>query len=196
MMKRDVRALAADAGLHNHARKDSTGICFIGERRFSDFLARYLPRSPGAIRDTEGRQRGVHTGLAYYTLGQRAGLGIGGQRDSAEAPWYVVEKDRAANVLIVSQCAEELCSSWLAADAINWLAPPPSLPLVCTAKVRYRQVDQPCRVSMRADRGYLVAFDRPQRAVTPGQYVCLYDGDLCLGGGVIERRGAVHRDGS
>jgi tRNA-specific 2-thiouridylase len=189
LYKPDVRTIAAEAGLHNHARKDSTGICFIGERRFADFLARYVARTPGPIRDAEGRTRGEHVGLAYYTIGQRAGLGIGGQADTSEAPWYVVEKDLRSNTLFVSQQDEDLCSGWLATPAINWLVPVPTLPLRCAAKIRYRQTDQSCRVEYRAEGSYRVTFDRPQRAATPGQYVCLYDGDTCLGGGVIDACG-------
>jgi len=186
LQKVNVRRMARAAGLHNHARKDSTGICFIGERRFRDFLARYVPRTPGPIRDTEGRTRGTHDGLAYYTFGQREGLGIGGQRDTSEAPWYVVGKHRAHNALVVTQRERDLSSRWLAAGDLHWLVPPPALPLDCFAKVRYRQPDQACTVFPRADAGFTIAFAEPQRAVTPGQHVCLYQGDLCLGGGVIE----------
>jgi tRNA-specific 2-thiouridylase len=189
LRKPQVRALAEAAGLHNHRRKDSTGICFIGERRFRDFLQRYLPRQPGPITDTEGRTVGEHIGLAYYTLGQRQGLGIGGLRGYPESPWYVVEKDLERNALVVSQAAAHLQSAWLAASDLNWLLAPASFPMRCTAKVRYRQADEPCTLSRRADGRLLVRFERPQRAVTPGQYVCLYEDDVCLGGGVIELTG-------
>ena len=187
--KTDVRRMAADAGLHNHRKKDSTGICFIGERRFSDFLARYLARDPGPILDPEGARLGEHNGLAYYTLGQRQGLGIGGTRGRPELPWYVVGKRSERNELIVSQNALDLNSRWLAAADVNWLNGKPQLPLQCMAKVRYRQADQACQVSARADGHYLVRFERPQRAVTPGQYVAFYAEEVCLGGGVIQVTG-------
>jgi len=185
--KAEVRRIAAAAGFDNHRKKDSTGICFIGERRFRDFLQRYLPVQPGRIRDTEGVTLGEHMGLAYYTLGQRQGLGIGGVRGHSEAAWYVADKDMGRNELIVTQRPADLESDWLAASAVNWLVNPPELPIRCTARIRYRQADQACRVSHRADGLLLVRFDTPQRAVTPGQYVCFYDGDVCLGGGMIER---------
>jgi tRNA-specific 2-thiouridylase len=186
LMKTEVREIARREGLHNHRRKDSTGICFIGERRFRDFLMRYLPARPGPIRDSEGRTIGEHHGLAYYTMGQRQGLGIGGVQGYAEAPWYVMAKDLATNTLIATQRQQDLESDWLAADGVNWLAPAPTLPHACSAKVRYRQHDQSCRVSQRADGMLLVQFHEPQRAVTPGQYVCFYAGDQCLGGGQIQ----------
>ena len=189
MTKTEVRQMAHDAKLHNHRKKDSTGICFIGERRFSDFLARYLPRNPGPIRDMEGVTVGEHGGLAYYTLGQRQGLGIGGTRGREERPWYVAGKHMHSNELIVTQNPADLQSRWLAAGDINWLNGDPALTLSCTAKVRYRQPDQACEVSARADGSLLVRFAAPQRAVTPGQYVCFYSGEVCLGGGVIRATG-------
>jgi tRNA-specific 2-thiouridylase len=185
--KPEVRRIALSAGFHNHRKKDSTGICFIGERRFRDFLARYLPACPGRMRDPEGVTVGEHAGLAYYTLGQRQGLGIGGVRGRPEAPWYVCGKDLERNELVVSQDENRLLGTWLAAEDVNWLAPPPALPRNFTAKIRYRQQDQDCRVSVRADGRLLVRFDAPQRAITPGQYVCFYAGAQCLGGGVICR---------
>ena len=184
--KPEVRQIADDVGFHNYRKKDSTGICFIGERRFAEFLQRYLDKSPGAIRDTEGRTLGQHIGLPYYTLGQRQGLGIGGVAGYPEAPWYVVEKRQSPNELIVTQHVSDLDGYWLAASQFNWLIEPPAFPFDCNAKVRYRQPDQACTVSQRADGALRVAFDTPQRAITPGQYVCLYRGDICLGGGVIE----------
>jgi len=189
LRKPDVRALAEAEGLHNHRKKDSTGICFIGERRFRDFLQRYLPTRPGPIQDTEGRTLGEHIGVAYYTLGQRQGLGIGGVRGYPESPWYVARKCPGNNVLVVTQNACDLLTDWLAAGAVNWLQAPDRLPVRCSAKVRYRQADQPCTLTQRADGRLLVRFDRPQRAVTPGQYVCFYAGDLCLGGALIELTG-------
>jgi tRNA-uridine 2-sulfurtransferase len=187
--KREVRAIAEREGLHNSRKKDSTGICFIGERRFRDFLARYLPTRPGPIEDTAGRVIGEHIGLAYYTLGQRQGLGIGGRAGYSEAPWYVAAKRLDANVLVVSQDPRDLEADWLIASAPNWLVPEPELPLRCRAKVRYRQSDQGCHVSIDAEGHLVVRFDQPQRAVTPGQYACFYDGDVCLGGALIEQAG-------
>ena len=187
--KQEVRRLAEQAGFANHRKKDSTGICFIGERRFSDFLGQYLPKTPGMIRDLEGVSVGQHQGVPYYTLGQRQGLDIGGTRGREEAPWYVVGKDLASNTLTVTQDSRALETDWLAARDVNWFVDTPPMPLTCTAKVRYRQPDQACQVSRRADGGWLVEFAAPQRAVAPGQYVCFYDGELCLGGGVIQRAG-------
>ena len=183
LRKPAVRKVARAAGLPVHDKKDSTGICFIGERRFSDFLGRYLPRRPGPILDTDGDVVGEHPGLAWFTLGQRQGLGIGGRAGHREAPWYVVDKRIADNALVVSQDEARLLSRALIAHGMNWLASV-DLPLRCAAKTRYRQPDRPCRVEAR-EGGVRVVFDAPQRAVTPGQYVCLYDGDRCLGGGTI-----------
>jgi tRNA-specific 2-thiouridylase len=191
--KPEVRAIAQRAGLHNHQRKDSTGICFIGERRFDDFLARYVPAKPGAIVGMDGKTHGEHRGLHLYTIGQRQGLRIGGQSGRSEAPWYVVTKDMPTNRLVVSQDPEDLNSDWLVTRAINWLVPAPELPFRCSAKVRYRQVDQPCSVRRANDGGYRIEFEAPQRAVTPGQYVCLYADSLCLGGGVIDVHGSSPR---
>lgn len=187
--KTTVRAIADKAGFHNHRKKDSTGICFIGERRFSDFLQRYLGTTPGKIRDMQGMTLGEHIGLPYYTLGQRQGLGIGGVSGHAEAPWYVAAKDHATGDLIVSQDHRDLQRNWLAVSDVNWLVEQPELPLICSAKVRYRQNDQRCQITRRADGQLLVRFPTPQRAVTPGQYACFYDGDICLGGGVIQSTG-------
>jgi tRNA-specific 2-thiouridylase len=187
MQKRDVRALAKDTGIPTWAKKDSTGICFIGERPFRDFLARYLPREPGPIVTPEGRVVGRHTGLAYYTLGQRQGLGIGGTRDGGDAPWFVAGKDAARNALVVVQGHEHPALHRCDVDAIepHWIAgEPPILPARYGAKTRYRMPDAPCEVSVR-DGMLRARFDTPQWAPTPGQYLVLYDGDTCLGGGVI-----------
>ncbi len=192
--KPEVRAIARRAGLHNHRRKDSTGICFIGERRFRDFLTRYVDSQPGEIVGTDGRRYGEHSGLHYYTIGQRQGLGIGGRSHLAEAPWYVVDKRSESNTLVVSQDPRDLESDWLSTGSINWLVEPPALPLPCTAKIRYRQIDQPCTVRLRADGTYWIEFQTPQRAVTTGQFVCLYSNTHCLGGGVIEQRGSIRRE--
>ena len=188
MEKPAVRARAAEAGLPTHAKKDSTGICFIGERRFRDFLKRYLPAQPGDILSLEGARLGEHQGLMYHTIGQRQGLGIGGLAAHDEAPWYVAGKDLARNALLVVQgnAHPALYSDTLETGELFWIAgAPPRLPLRCTARVRYRQPDQPCLVEP-CGRGMRVRFDAPQRAVTPGQSVVLYRGDECLGGGVIE----------
>lgn len=187
LQKPAVRELAAKAGFANHGKKDSTGICFIGERRFEDFLERYLPAKPGPIVDEHGDNIGQHKGLQFYTLGQRQGLGIGGRAEHREAPWFVLAKDLVTQTLIATQDEGLLNSDWLAASQLNWLtqtAPQPGTRL--QAKVRYRQPDQMCQLVERKDGLLGVSFDTPQRAVTPGQYVCFYDGELCLGGGVIE----------
>jgi tRNA-specific 2-thiouridylase len=187
--KTAVRALAEENGLATAKKKDSTGICFIGERRFSDFLQRYLPAQPGEIRSLDGEHLGQHQGLMYHTIGQRQGLGIGGLANHGEAPWYVVDKDLERNVLLVAQGNEHpaLFKSSLFCGKVLWIAgEAPALPLACAAKVRYRQADQRCTVSP-VDGGFQVDFDQPQRAITPGQSVVFYLGEQCLGGGVIER---------
>lgn len=188
--KTAVRAQARELGLDNHAKKDSTGICFIGERRFADFLSTYLPEAPGPIVDEAGRTLGKHRGTPYYTVGQRQGLGIGGRRTGTEAAWYVMHKDRDTNTLTVTQRPAALESSWLRCSNFNWLVDQPTLPLRANAKVRYRQPDQAVTVYPAADGGYRLAFDHPQRAVAPGQYACLYDGAVCLGGGRIAACGS------
>ena len=186
MKKTEVRRIARKQGFHNHGKKDSTGICFIGERRFRDFLHRYLPHNPGPMVDEAGVTLGEHIGLPYYTRGQRQGLAVGGVAGRREAPWYVLDKDMAANRLIVTQDPAALCNDGLVASRLNWLGEPPPLPLRCTAKVRNRQPDQAAWVSCDKPGSVTVRFDTPQRAITPGQYVCFYDADICLGGGVIE----------
>jgi tRNA-specific 2-thiouridylase len=186
--KPEVRRIAAEQGFINHAKKDSTGICFIGERRFRDFLSQYLPAQAGEIVTDEGKVIGEHLGLMYYTLGQRQGIGIGGVKNSAEAPWFVVAKDLETKRLIIGQGHEHplLMSRSLFTQKIDWVAgSAPEMPFRCTAKTRYRQPDQTCLVSIERD-GLRVSFDQPQRAVTPGQSVVFYIDDVCLGGGVIE----------
>jgi tRNA-uridine 2-sulfurtransferase len=183
--KQQVRKLAAKLGLHNHARKDSTGICFIGERRFADFLARYITDQQGVIVDENGRFIGEHRGLHHYTIGQRQGLNIGGVRGRPEAPWYVAAKRPATNQLVITQHSRLLEGNWLRANNINWLTPP-KLPLKCTAKIRYRQSDQACRVTAAADGMLQVCFEQPQRAITPGQYIAFYDNEVMLGGAQIQ----------
>jgi len=188
--KTQVRELAQQHQLATAKKKDSTGICFIGERRFKDFLSQYLPAQPGEIHSIDGHVLGSHQGLMYHTIGQRQGLGIGGLAEHSQAPWYVAEKDLERNVLIVVQGNDHpaLFKNRLTTSAANWVADKsPELPLQCTAKVRYRQADQACTVSKQVQGGYCVEFEQPQRAVTPGQSVVFYQQDQCLGGAVIEQ---------
>ncbi len=201
--KGEVRRIARDHGLPVFGKKDSTGICFIGERPFREFLGTYLPASPGPIRTPEGKDIGEHAGLMYYTLGQRQGLGIGGRRDSGEAPWYVVDKDVPNNALIVDQGSTDLLMSWsLAASDPSWIGePPPGLAdgAALAAKIRYRQDDQACTVTEDDSGQLLVSFREPQRAAAPGQFAVFYDGERCLGGAVIDRvveRLVDRRDGA
>lgn len=189
MLKPDVRAIAATQGFANHAKKDSTGICFIGERRFKDFLQQYIPAQPGDIVTEDGNIIGQHQGLMYYTMGQRQGIGIGGLKNADESPWYVLQKDLSDNRLIVGQGNDNprLFSRKLTAPYIEWgMGFAPTLPLQCMAKTRYRQPDQHCTVHAIDNNGVAVTFEEPQRSVTPGQYVVFYQGEICLGGGVIE----------
>ena len=191
MEKPDVRKLAEQHDLITHNKKDSTGICFIGERRFRDFLKQYLPAQPGSIEKLDGEVIGQHAGLMYHTIGQRQGLGIGGLKNASEDPWYVVEKDLERNALLVAQgnMHPMLFSKSLTASDIDWIAgQPPELPARLTAKVRYRQSDQLCTLDRNDQDQYVVTFAEPQRAVTPGQSVVFYDDQVCLGGGVIEIR--------
>ena len=190
LRKTKVRELAVKADLPTFAKKDSTGICFIGERRFKAFLQRFIPAQPGAIETPDGTAVGQHEGLMYYTLGQRQGLGIGGRRNAASDPWYVAGKDLTRNVLLVVQGGDHpaLQSTGLEAGQHHWITQlPREIPLRCSAKVRYRQPDQPCTITELNSGKLLVAFDTPQRAVTPGQSVVFYMDEICLGGGVIER---------
>ncbi len=188
LLKTQVRRIADEHGFPNHDKKDSTGICFIGERPFREFLSRYLPAQPGEIEDEDGHVLGRHAGLMYYTIGQRQGLGIGGHRDLPEAPWYVARKDLDRNVLVVVQGHDHprLMSKALLADDWHWIGgSPPSMPMECRARIRHRQPLQRCRV--RPDgRRLFIEFDRSQRAIAPGQFVVLYADDECLGGGVIQ----------
>jgi len=192
LVKADVRAIAREAMLPTHAKKDSTGICFIGERDFRAFLGEYIPAQSGEIRTPEGATVGEHAGVFFYTLGQRGGLGIGGRADGSGDPWYVVGKDVAQNVLIAAQgnANEWLQSTRLVANATTWIdGAAPARAFRCTAKTRYRQADQACAVRV-AGNVCEVVFDEAQRAVTPGQSVVFYDGDVCLGGGVIQKSDA------
>jgi tRNA-specific 2-thiouridylase len=199
--KTEVRRIAAEIGLPNARKKDSTGICFIGERPFREFLNRYLNLAPGPIVDERGREVGRHVGLSFYTLGQRQGLGIGGVSEGggAHAPWYVAHKDVATNTLYVVQGHEHpwLQSAWLEADDLSWVAgEAPAVNGALAAKTRYRQTDAPCALTLcgttsatspTGAASLRLDFAAPQWAVTPGQSAVLYDGEVCLGGGVISR---------
>ncbi len=184
LQKTEVREIARKAALPTHAKKDSTGICFIGERDFREFLSRYLPKQPGDMETPEGRLVGKHEGLMYYTLGQRQGLGIGGPGE----PWYVASKDMARNVLIVVQGHDHplLLKNTLNAQDLNWIAGrAPDASRTYGAKTRYRQQDAACHITHLADDQLALEFDAAQWAVTPGQSVVMYDGETCLGGGII-----------
>ena len=187
--KADVRRLARDAGLATHEKKDSTGICFIGEQRFREFLSRFVPAAPGPIVNLGGQVVGEHHGAVYYTLGQRHGLGIGGVRGAGEMPWFVAAKNLESNELVVVQGHDHpaLMSIGLAASGLSWVAGgEPATPFRCKAKTRYRQPDQECTVETVVQGVAEISFDQPQRAVTPGQSVVFYDGGICLGGGIID----------
>ena len=188
MQKAEVRQVARERGLPVSGKPDSTGICFIGERPFRRFLEGYLPAQPGIIESPSGERLGEHRGLMYYTLGQRAGLGLGGRRGHAEAPWYVAAKDLSRNVLVVVQGHGHplLQTTGLTTGPVPWIGGhAPGERFRCTVRVRYRQQDVPCGVSLQPDGGTAVSFEVPERAVTPGQYAVFYDGERCLGGGVI-----------
>ena len=188
LRKTEVRRIAEEARLPNHAKKDSTGICFIGERPFREFLKRYLPREPGPIRTPEGRQVGEHIGLAFYTIGQRKGIGIGGTRDAEADAWYVAQKEPVENALIVVQGHDHplLMKRALSAQEASWISgDAPAEGATHSGKTRYRQPDSTCFVTRSEDDEISLEFAQPQWAVTPGQSVVLYDGELCLGGAVI-----------
>jgi len=188
LQKSQVRERARTAGLPVYDKPDSTGICFIGERPFADFLGRYLPATPGVIETLEGRVVGEHRGLPFYTLGQRAGLAIGGARGRAQEPWYVARKDTQRNALIVLQRHEQerLDATAVSTGALNWLCAPRTEGFGADVKLRYRQPAQPARVTPRPDGGAWIEFERPQRAATPGQFAVLYEQDRCLGGAVVD----------
>jgi tRNA-uridine 2-sulfurtransferase len=193
--KPEVRRLASEAGFATAAKKDSTGICFIGEREFRGFLSQYVAGQSGPIETPEGHAIGSHDGVCYYTIGQRDGLGIGGRRDAGPEPWYVAGKELARNALIVVQGHDHplLFSRRLSGHSASWIAgEPPARAFRCTAKTRYRQPDQDCQVELQPDGQLEVCFDQPQRAVTPGQSVVFYLDEVCLGGAVIARTDATY----
>lgn len=192
LTKPEVRELARRLGLATAEKKDSTGVCFIGERNFKEFLSHYLPAQPGEMRSAEGELKGSHDGLMYYTLGQRQGLGIGGS--GSGEPWFVVDKDLHSNTLIVAQGEQHprLYSFGLIVRELHWIGTIPDAlrnmteTFTCTAKFRYRQPDQDVTIHRLPDGTFSIAFHVPQRSITPGQSVVLYDGEVCLGGGIIE----------
>jgi tRNA-specific 2-thiouridylase len=190
LKKPQIRQLAKQAGLITQDKKDSTGICFIGERPFKDFLSRFIPPETGEIRTTEGKVIGEHDGIFYYTLGQRQGLGIGGVKNAETAPWYVVAKDTQRNILTVAQGQDHplLYSNSLHAIDLHWISDTaPDTTTTYHAKTRYRQPDQACRLTMLAKDRCRIEFNEPQRSVTPGQSVAVYQGEACLGGGIIDK---------
>ena len=187
--KTEVRKIAESSGLINYAKKDSTGICFIGEQKFfKEFLKKYIPAKPGLIQTTEGNNCGKHDGLMYYTIGQRKGLGIGGGFGDKEEPWFVADKDFDNNILIVAQGHNHpsLFHNKLVADQLHWISGlQPENTKNLSAKIRYRQKDQECRLSLLNNDECVVEFKNPQFAITPGQSVVFYDGEECLGGAII-----------
>jgi tRNA-specific 2-thiouridylase len=191
LTKPEVRAIARELGLANAGKRDSTGICFIGERRFRDFLARYLPRAPGPIETPDGHRLGEHQGLSYYTIGQRQGLGVGGVAGGGAAPWFVAAKDPVHNRLILVQGGDHplLQSQSLTADRLHWISgsPPGPMPFPCHARLRHRQALQACTLLRITEQRCEVRFAEPQRAVTPGQALVFYRGDCCLGGATVDR---------
>jgi tRNA-specific 2-thiouridylase len=194
MLKPELRALAQQAGFDNHQKKDSTGICFIGERKFKTFLQQYLPTQMGSIQTTEGQIIGQHQGLMYYTLGQRQGLGIGGVKNAPDEPWYVLEKNLTENVLIVGQGHNHplMLHNTLEANQLDWCHEEPLTNAIqCRAKTRYRQADQACYLEPLGHDRCQVRFEIPQRAITPGQSVVFYQKNICLGGGVIESKANI-----
>ncbi len=187
--KREVREFARKAGFKTHNKKDSTGICFIGERPFREFLSHYIPEQSGDIQTPDGKVIGQHNGVFYYTLGQRQGLGIGGVQGAIDSPWYIYRKDIKNNILFAVQGHDHelLYSQVLTVCNINWVSGlVPGMPFKCTAKTRYRQANQVCTIIHAENGDYSVTFENAQRAVTPGQFVVFYDEDICLGGGIID----------
>jgi tRNA-specific 2-thiouridylase len=190
LQKPRVREIAAEQGFDVSAKKDSTGICFIGERKFKDFLERFIPAQPGEIHDLNGNRIGEHSGLMFYTMGQRQGLGIGGMQNASEDPWFVAGKDLENNALIAVQGHDHpaLFHTHCHIQELHWInAAPESRTDQLSAKIRYRQQDQACKIIETDGGNATIAFDQPQRAVTPGQSLVFYHDELCLGGGVIEQ---------
>ncbi len=187
LLKKDVRALACTHGLATAEKKDSTGICFIGKRDFKEFISKYIPYQPGPFLTLDGKKVGTHEGMAYYTIGQRKGLKIGGPGDA----WFVVGKDAKENIVYLAQGEDHpaLYAQDLYATEISWTHTPPTFPLTCAAKIRYRQPEQPCTVSLLSPSELYVRFDQPQRAITPRQSIVFYLGDQCIGGAMIKQRG-------
>jgi tRNA-specific 2-thiouridylase len=188
LTKQTVRQAAQKANFKNHAKKDSTGICFIGERNFKAFLSEYLPAQPGPIVTSEGKLIGDHAGLIFYTLGQRQGLGIGGEKNTSTTPWYVIAKDKVRNTLVVAQGQNNplLYADSLYTHQVHWInGPPATFPYSAYAKTRYRQADQACIIHFIDKEHYQVNFIEAQRAITPGQSIVFYQGTVCLGGGII-----------
>ncbi|HLB43035.1 MAG TPA: tRNA 2-thiouridine(34) synthase MnmA [Gammaproteobacteria bacterium] len=188
LSKKEVRAIAKSLGFKNHAKKDSTGICFIGERKFKTFLNEYLPAQSGPIETIEGEIIGQHEGLSFYTIGQRQGLQIGGLKGKAEQAWYVIKKDILKNRLIVAQTNRHpaLFKHSLLTSDIHWINQRPHFPFKTTAKIRYRQPDQACCIEQLHSPQYDITFEESQRAITPGQSIVFYQGEICLGGGIIK----------
>ncbi|MGT2887857.1 tRNA 2-thiouridine(34) synthase MnmA [Streptococcus didelphis] len=194
LQKSEVRQIAERAGLATAKKKDSTGICFIGEKNFKEFLSHYLPAQKGRMLTVDGRDMGQHAGLMYYTIGQRGGLGIGGQHGGDNQPWFVIGKDLSQNILYVGQgfYHESLMSTSLDASMVHFTRErPKDFTITCTAKFRYRQPDSKVTVKVNGDKATVI-FEEPQRAITPGQAVVFYDGDECLGGGIIDM---AYKDG-
>lgn len=188
LKKSEVRQIAAENNLSTAEKKDSVGICFIGKRKFSSFLNRYIEKTPGNMVTPEGEIIARHQGLSFYTIGQRHGLGIGGLKNKSDLPWYVADKNLSTNQLIVVQGEHpKLYHRSLTAKELTWVNDEPTKPLTCQAKIRYRQSAQKCQVSIQNGKA-LVLFDDPQRAITPGQSVVFYDNHICLGGGIIAER--------
>ncbi len=189
-LKPQIREIAKGLNLQTHAKKDSTGLCFIGERPFKEFLNEFMLATPGPIHSTTGDVLGQHDGLMFYTIGQRQGLNIGGVRNTIDAPWYVVDKQLEDNILVVAQGSEHpmLYANGLLCGPIHWLEPQQEadFPKTCFAKTRYRQAEQACMISPKADNGHVIMFSSPQRAITVGQYIVFYDKNVCLGGAIIE----------
>ena len=189
LYKSEVRRIATEQQFDVFDKKDSTGICFIGERKFKDFLQRFIPAQPGDIQSVDGEILGRHSGLMYYTIGQRQGLGIGGTEKGSDAPWFVIEKQLLTNTLVVGQGHDhpDLFHDQCCITDLHWIGQrPDSLPFSCTARVRYRQQDQCCIIKDSQKTSATVVFNKPQRAITPGQALVFYDGEVCLGGGTIE----------